>query len=164
MPDRLLTVAEASAALSLPDYTLRRWCDWHAAHLSAYAVPASGVTRRFTPTDIAVLGEVKRLRDEGLHTAQINDQLARVVVVEAAEALQGDTEAPQATQTALVVLGDITTRLAALESSAQETQQQQAATVRGEVARLERRAALYFAAGVAVALVVVAIVVLLLRP
>ena len=159
MPDRLLTVAEAVAALGVPDYTLRRWCDWHAARLSSYAVPLPGVTRRFTPSDIAILGEVKRLRAEGLHTAQINDQLAHVTVVEASQALQNDTDSPQPTEAALTVLGDITTRLTALERSSGA----QGDNLRAEVAKMERRAAVYFAAGVGVALVVVVVVVLLMR-
>ena len=100
-----------------------------------------------------------RLRAEGLHTAQINDQLAHVTVVEASQALQNDTDGPQSTQTALAVLNDLVGRLAALERSDDE----QRSAVRSEVARLERRAAAYFAAGVGVALVVVVVVVLLMR-
>ena len=123
--------------------------------LSDGASPAPGEQRRLTPRDVEVLREVQRLRAMGYKTLAINDRLGGVTVIESQSPVS-PTEAPQSTQTALAVWNDLAQRMAAVEASQREV-------IRAQVEQAERRAAVYFAAGVGVALVVVAVVVLLMR-
>jgi len=64
--------------LGIKPLTLRRWCDYHADHLSAGTNPPSGQARRFTDKDIEILKHIKHLRSQGFNTATINAQLAGV--------------------------------------------------------------------------------------
>lgn len=68
-------VSEAAAAVGASVHSLRRWCEWHAPHLSSGANPTSGQARRLDRRDIEVLRYVKAQRDEGLQTLAINKQL-----------------------------------------------------------------------------------------
>jgi len=58
--------------------TLRRWCDYHSAHLSPGANPPTGQARRFSNRDIEVLKTVRDLRQEGFSVARINEKLAGI--------------------------------------------------------------------------------------
>lgn len=77
MSEHIANTPHATAALlDITPVTLRRWCDYHAAHLSTVANPLSGKARRFTGRDVEVLKHVRSLRTQGLTTADINEQLA----------------------------------------------------------------------------------------
>lgn len=105
--DRQTTITPSAAAqrLGVEVYTVRRWCDWHAAHLSASASPGAGALRRLTQSDIEVLSMVRDLRAQGLHTETINEQLEGVTfaVVDTDEQSAADSEelAPPASQEGL---------------------------------------------------------------
>ena len=105
--DRQTTITPSAAAqrLGVEVYTVRRWCDWHAAHLSASASPGAGALRRLTQSDIEVLSMVRDLRAQGLHTETINEQLEGVTfaIVDTDEQSAGDSEelAPPASQEGL---------------------------------------------------------------
>lgn len=88
--------------LGITPFTLRRWCDYHAAYLSPSANPPAGQARRFTGRDLEVLKHVKSLRAQGLTVARINEQLAPLTFAEIDNSEQ-DTdivEAPQDAQNA----------------------------------------------------------------
>ena len=83
--------------LGIKPLTLRRWCEYHAEHLSPGTNPPSGQARRFTDKDIEILKHVKHLRSQGFNTATINAQLAgltfaEVVTAERSEDDGGDSE------------------------------------------------------------------------
>ncbi len=77
-----LAVSDAAQAVCVTVHSLRRWCEWHAAHLSLGANPTPGEARRLTGVDIEVLRHVKALRDEGLQTIAINDKLSGLTFAE----------------------------------------------------------------------------------
>ena len=68
--------------LGITPITLRRWCTYHAAHLSTNANPPVGQARRFSGRDLEVLKHVKALRDQGFSVANINDQLGQLTFAE----------------------------------------------------------------------------------
>jgi len=77
MSEQIANTPHATAAmLDITPVTLRRWCEYHAGHLSTVANPLSGKARRFTGRDVEVLKHVRSLRAQGLTTADINEQLA----------------------------------------------------------------------------------------
>jgi len=90
-----LTPAAAAQRLGIEVYTVRRWCDWHAAYLSPGASPGPGALRRLTQRDVEVLSQVRELRAQGLHTETINEQLAGLTfaVVDTDEQSAADSEA-----------------------------------------------------------------------
>lgn len=132
MPNEQLTTASnAARRLGVEVYTLRRWCDWHKAHLSLSANPGEGQSRRLTEQDIAVLQHVRALRNNGLQTDAINAQLGTLTfaVVEdllpdspavdtilVQTGLQAVQEGQQATSTALQVIEALSTVLSPLEA------------------------------------------------
>ena len=129
-----LTPAKAAELVGVEVYTIRRWCDWHAAHLSPGASPGAGALRRLTMRDIEVLKTVRDLRAQGLTTATINEQLAGVTFPEIEPGDQADNEqtaldAPPASQEGLgaaqlpaPVQNDLVLRLDRLERSLVEVQ------------------------------------------
>jgi len=70
-----ITPGAMTEQLGITPITLRRWCAYHRQYLSPGANPGEGVTRRFTGRDLSVLTHVRSLRDQGLNTEQINEQL-----------------------------------------------------------------------------------------
>lgn len=76
--------------LGITPATLRRWCEYHAAHLSPGVQPLPGQARRFTGHDIEVLLYCKQLRAQGLTVASINEQLPGLTFAEI-DAIQEDT-------------------------------------------------------------------------
>jgi len=82
IPSHTLAISEAAEAIDVSIHSLRRWCEWHKAHLSPGANPDPGHARRLTGVDIEVLRHVKALRSEGLQTVAINEQLAGLTFAE----------------------------------------------------------------------------------
>jgi DNA-binding transcriptional MerR regulator len=79
MAGEALSVYQAASQLGISVHTVRRWCKDFAGHLSDGANPETGQTRRLSPQDIAVLGEVSQLRSDGLSTTAINARLNETV-------------------------------------------------------------------------------------
>ena len=128
--DRQTTITPSAAAqrLGVEVYTVRRWCDWHAAHLSASASPGAGALRRLTQSDIEVLSMVRDLRAQGLHTETINEQLEGVTfaIVDNDEQSAGDSEelaplasqeAPQSTQAIIMVVESLRSEVKAIQEA-----------------------------------------------
>lgn len=82
--------------LGITPVTLRRWCDYHSAHLSQGANPLAGQARRFSGRDLEVLKTVKQLRDQGFTVANINDQLGKLTFAEIDTTAQQDETAIEA--------------------------------------------------------------------
>lgn len=82
MDQPLITPTAIIDQLGLTPITLRRWSQYHAAHLSPLANPGAGQARRFTGRDLEVLRHVQSLRDQGMTTALINEQLATLTFAE----------------------------------------------------------------------------------
>lgn len=127
--DRQTTITPSAAAqrLGVEVYTVRRWCDWHAAHLSASASPGAGALRRLTQSDIEVLSMVRDLRAQGLHTETINEQLEGVTfaVVDTDEQPSADSEqlAPLASQEGLQQASAVVVALEAMQRQIDGIQQ-----------------------------------------
>lgn len=133
-----LTPAEAAEAVAVGVQSIRRWCEWHAGHLSVGASPGPGIPRRLTQRDVEVLKVVKELRYQGLQTDAINDRLKSMAFPEIADSADSDsavtvadsveaTPGAQARQGGAIVpkvepefITSIERRFAALERSAQE--------------------------------------------
>ena len=83
-----------AAMLDITPVTLRRWCEYHSAHLSAGANPPTGKARRFTGRDLEVFKHVRSLRAQGLTVSDINEQLQSLTfaVVDTDEQSAGDSE------------------------------------------------------------------------
>ena len=93
MPDQSVTTPTITAEiLGITPVTLRRWCDYHGAHLSTGANPPAGQARRFNGRDLEVLKTVKQLREQGLTVASTNDQIGKLTFAEI------DTTDPQPDQ------------------------------------------------------------------
>lgn len=71
------TPAQVAKLIDTGAHNVRRWAEWHAEHLSQAANPGQDKPRRLTQRDIEVLRSVKALRDQGLQTEAINQQLAQ---------------------------------------------------------------------------------------
>jgi len=132
-----ITPGKIIEQLGITPITLRRWCAYHKAHLSPGANPGEGVTRRFIGRDLEVLRHVRSLRDQGLTTEQINEQLAGLTFPEiepgvwpdgtptntnAVEPVPASQEGPGSPQLPVRVLDDHETRLDRLERSLVEVQ------------------------------------------
>lgn len=70
---KLLTIEEASLQLKVPKYTLRFWEKVFAGILVPFRT--KGGQRRFTPEDIRLIGEIKKLRKKGMSLPQIEREL-----------------------------------------------------------------------------------------
>lgn len=120
-----LTPHEAAAAVGVGVQSIRRWCEWHAAHLSPGANPGAGMPRRLVARDVEVLKEVKDLRYQGLQTEAINEHLAGLTFPEIEPGDQADAltvppasqEGQGAPQLPAVVHNDLQTKLDRLERS-----------------------------------------------
>lgn len=73
--DRTLPLATTAEMIGIKAGTLRRWCAYHSAHLSATANPPTGQPRRFTNRDVEILRYVQDLRSQGVTVDSINSQL-----------------------------------------------------------------------------------------
>jgi len=142
MTDHLpITPGKIIEQLQITPITLRRWCGYHKARLSTGANPGAGVTRTFTGRDLAVLTHVRSLRDQGLNTEQINEQLERITFAEieteangeenALESSQNEPDGPGTILAPIVALDDLQTRVALLERSAIEAKQSQREYIQG---------------------------------
>lgn len=118
------TPAQVASILETDASTVRRWCGWHAAHLSDSASPSPGGRRLLTSHDVEVLREVRALRIAGLSTQAVNEQLANRIfaVPDSTELAQTSPDAPghEITPVAMVnnlatLLGPIQARMEAIE-------------------------------------------------
>jgi hypothetical protein len=131
----LLIPADAAKEIGVSVHTIRRWCEWHAAHLSPQANPPPGAPRQVTWRDIEVFKTVKELRARGLQTPAINEELATLTfaVIEpyqdepGTEIVETTPPKPEENQTALLVLKTINTvleRVEAIEANQQQANRQ----------------------------------------
>lgn len=122
-------------------HNVRRWTEYHAAHLSPLATPAPGQARRYNGRDVEVLKHVKALRAQGLTVPVINEQLAGLTFAEIDTSAGDSEELPpvasqgglQSTSSAIMVVEAIN----ALESRIQARLESRLATI--EQARQEDR-------------------------
>ena len=122
-----ITPGKLIEQLGITPITLRRWCAYHRVYLSPGANPGEGVTRRFTGRDLEVFKHVRSLRDQGLTTEQINEQLAGLTFpeIEEPDALTvppASQEGPGNAQLPAPVQNDLVLRLDRLERSVSEVQ------------------------------------------
>ena len=156
-----LTPHEAAEAVGVGVQSIRRWCEWHAVHLSDSASPGPGIPRRLTRRDVEVLKAVKDLRYQGLQTEAINDRLAGMAFPEidspsdsagmAKAFIDSPTaqDARHATPAPIVALDDLEKLLEALERS------------RIKEDKITRHSLTMFGAGFIAALLFVIVIVLL---
>lgn len=131
---QVTTPTETAEIIDITPVSLRRWCDYHAAHLSPGANPPAGQARRFTGRDIEVLKMVKQLREQGFTVARINEQLATLTFAEI-DTSEQDTEpvalqpaspdAQHSTPAVIVALDDLQELIRAIQQGNQATQQTQ---------------------------------------
>lgn len=74
-PEQTFTPNEVAELTGIAAHNVRRWSEYHTAHLSASANPATGMARRFTGRDIEVLRHIDSLCKQGLTVSVINEQL-----------------------------------------------------------------------------------------
>jgi len=141
MTEHLTNTPHATAAmLEITPVTLRRRCEYHAAHLSAGANPPAGKARRFTGRDLEVLKHVRSLRAQGLTVADINEQLAGLTfaVVETDEqtvtnseelAPHASQEGLQSTQALIMVVESLQSEVNAIKQANQEASRRRFDTV-----------------------------------
>jgi DNA-binding transcriptional MerR regulator len=124
MSQRIITPSAAALTVGVDTMTIRRWCEWHKEHLSASANPAPGSRRFLTLKDLETLSLIKELRQQGLTTVQVNEQLQHIDVTpaEPIESLATVTDSAGAQETALRVIealqnitGPLAARVEALE-------------------------------------------------
>lgn len=162
---RYHTPKAASTLVGVSVSSLRNYCATFKDFLSAEATPPSGVERRLSDRDVAILQRVAELRSQGMTTDDIKAALQTedttdlqpyVDVAPVAPALQpvAPTESPQTGQNPIEIyaatlqaIGALQARMDALQ--AQQDSQAQAATGRVTL----------FAVGVLVGLVLALIVV-----
>ena len=157
----LLQPSQVAARLGVDPATIRRWCEWHASHLSEGASPVPGGQRRLTEKDVQVLQEVQRLRLAGLKTQDINEQLAGTTFAEVTDT-EGAAIAPDAPGTDLAPV-PVSFDVQALQGIIAPLQEQIS-----ELKAKQNDRVSVFIAGLAIGLVVASvfflIVVLLIRP
>ena len=99
--------------------TVRRWAEYHKAHLSESANPSPGKPRSFTWADVEQFRQIKTWRDEGLSVDAINTRLTNnvtepitsTVTDNSAIALPTSPEGLQQAPAMLVVLNDLEKRI-----------------------------------------------------
>lgn len=93
--EQRFTVGEVSTQLGVPAHQLRRWCKYHAAHLSPEANPPQpGIERRLTAHDVSVLSSVRDMRAQGLTPVLINVQLGQLAIGEVVTDSQTAQDSP----------------------------------------------------------------------
>jgi hypothetical protein len=93
------TPHEAAQMIGTGAHNVRRWCEWHADHLSEGANPGQDKPRRLTARDVEVLKTVNDLRKQGLQTLTINEQLSTMTfAIVDTESLQHPIMPSQAAQ------------------------------------------------------------------
>lgn len=147
---------DTAASLGILPATLRRWCAYHAAHLSTGANPPAGTARRFDGRDLEVLRTVRDLRAQGLTVASINEQLAKTTF-----AVVDDQQPPDSEQQAIVDQPEPpqAALLAIVPQDYLMTLERRLVAVEAREHRLLRDAVFVFMAGVVCALVGMLIVI-----
>jgi len=140
-----LTPHEAAQAVGVGVQSIRRWCEWHAAHLSPMASPGPGLPRRLTPRDVEVLKVVKDYRYQGLQTDVINEQLQGLSFAEIDNQVDSETytvaptDAPASPQ-------QVQAMLAVIETVNAVQRRLEAVEAVGKVSQQNRRDAIYLIA------------------
>ena len=75
-----ITSGDAATEIGVGVHTIRRWCEWHAVHLSPGANPPPGAPRQIVWRDILVFKAIKEMRSQGLQTPAINERLASMTI------------------------------------------------------------------------------------
>lgn len=92
------TPNEAAIMVGTAAHNVRRWTEYHSAHLSPLATPPPGQARRYNGRDVEVLKHVKALRSQGLTVPVINEQLSGLTFAEidndtgSSSSMNGDSE------------------------------------------------------------------------
>ena len=113
--------------------TVRRWAEYHKAHLSESANPSPGKPRSFTWADVETFRQIKAWRDAGLSVDAINTRLTGsitepiipTVTGDSAVASVGAQEGLQQAQGVMVALEAMRTEIAAIRAVASEAKQVQ---------------------------------------
>ena len=127
-PEQTFTPNEAAQMMGTAAHNVRRWTEYHAAHLSPLATPAPGQARRYTGRDVEVLKHVKALRAQGLTVPVINEQLAGLTFAEIDTEVHDSVDSgeiapataqdgPQSTQAFIMVVQDLQRRFEAIEQA-----------------------------------------------
>ena len=136
-PEQTFTPNEAAQMVGTAAHNVRRWTEYHAAHLSPLATPAPGQARRYTGRDVEVLKHVKALRAQGLTVPVINEQLAGLTFAEI-DTTAADSEelAPlaspgelQSTQALIMVVESLRSEVNAIQQARQEERHNRIDTV-----------------------------------
>jgi DNA-binding transcriptional MerR regulator len=113
MQQQFVRLSEAAAQLGVDVMTVRRWLEWHAAHLSASANPEAGTRRVLTNGDLETLHLIKQLQSQGGTTATVNEHLSSVNITPV-ERIESPTEEHDTPETALAASGGPGTQESAL--------------------------------------------------
>lgn len=105
--------------------TVRRWAEYHKAHLSESANPSPGKPRSFTWADVETFRQIKAWRDEGLSVDAINNRLTGSVTEPITATVTDNTaiahttaqESPQQAQAFMVVVQDLQRQIDAIQQS-----------------------------------------------
>lgn len=124
-PDQTFTPNEAAILIGTAAHNVRRWTEYHGAHLSPLATPPPGQARRYNGRDIEVLKHVKALRAQGLTVPVINEQLTGLTFAEIdttpvdSEELAplASQEGPQQAPAVLMVLNDLQRQIDAIQQA-----------------------------------------------
>ena len=136
-PDQTFAPNEAAQLVGTAAHNVRRWTEYHSAHLSPLATPTPGQARRYNGRDIEVLKHVKALRAQGLTVPVINEQLAGLTFAEIdttapdSEAI-APTTAPgelQSTQALIMVVESLRSEVNAIQQARQEERHNRIDTV-----------------------------------
>jgi DNA-binding transcriptional MerR regulator len=155
------TPAEAAHEVGVGSQTIRRWCEWHAEHLSPGANPPAGAPRRLNWRDIEVFKSVRVMRDEGLPTSTINERLESMAfpTIDTESPAEGEAltippseDLQDTSKASIVVMETLTTVLRELETVRSEQK---------EMRRYQRDYVLVFGAGVIVAALFFLVILLL---
>jgi len=128
---------DVAGMYSVSVMTVRRWADYHKAHLSADANPPPGKARAFTWDDVQKFKQIKAWRDQGLTVDTINNILSgnvtgaitSTVIDDSVATLSTPQEGLQQAQGIIVALGAMQGQIDAIQR-ARESDKQMLDTMR----------------------------------
>jgi len=146
--------------------TIRAWATTYAPFLSDGATPPAGGRREFTERDVAIFGEIARLRRQGVSESVILDRMPEIAAGLDTRPAAATTQAPDDTDGPLQVpvpageLGEVLTALqASIESDRVKTERVD--HLEGRINRLESW--IMVGAGVIVVLLLIMVLLLIFR-